>query len=75
MGQFGVFILVGWSSVPFTTERQIAVCLAILSTIAYVIAGVYAKKAFSGIPPLALATGQQAGKTLLLLPFTLTYLP
>ncbi|WP_040205341.1 DMT family transporter [Neobacillus jeddahensis] len=75
MGAFGVFILVGWSSVPFTTETQIAVCLAILSTISYGIAGVYAKKAFSGISPLALATGQQAGASLLLLPFTLTHLP
>jgi drug/metabolite transporter (DMT)-like permease len=75
MGILGVVILVGWSSVPFTTETLLAVCLAILSTISYGFAGVYAKKAFSGISPLALATGQQAGASLLLLPFTLTHLP
>ncbi|MFP3126738.1 DMT family transporter [Ectobacillus funiculus] len=75
MGICGVVILVGWSSMPFTTETLIAVCLAVLSTISYGFAGVYAKKAFTGVPPLSLATGQQAGASFLLLPFTLTHLP
>lgn len=75
MGICGVVILVGWSSMPFTTETLVAVCLAVLSTISYGFAGVYAKKAFIGVPPLSLATGQQAGASLLLLPFTLTHLP
>lgn len=75
LGVFGVVILVGWSSVPFTTETLMAISLAVISTISYGFAGVYAKRAFSGVPPLAVATGQQAGASFLLLPFTLTHLP
>lgn len=74
-GVCGVVVLVGWSSVPLNTQTTIAVCLAILSTISYGFAGVYAKKAFTGVPPLSLAMGQQVGASLLLLPFTLTHLP
>jgi drug/metabolite transporter (DMT)-like permease len=41
-----------------------------LSTISYGIAGVYAKKALVGVPPLSLAAGQQIGAAILLFPFT-----
>lgn len=75
VGVIGVGILVGWSSMPSTSETIIAVGLSVLSTISYGLAGVYAKKAFSGIPPLSLAAGQQVGASILLLPFTLMNLP
>ncbi|SFD66739.1 Threonine/homoserine efflux transporter RhtA [Bacillus sp. OV194] len=75
VGIIGVGILVGWSSLPFTSETIVAIGLSVLSTISYGFAGVYAKKAFAGVPPLELATGQQAGAAVLLIPFTFFHLP
>jgi drug/metabolite transporter (DMT)-like permease len=74
-GIVGVVILVGWSPMPFTKEVLISIGSSILSTVSYGIAGVYAKKAFTGVPPLSLAAGQQMGASVLLLPLTLIYLP
>ncbi|KAB2330777.1 EamA family transporter [Cytobacillus depressus] len=75
VGIIGVSILVGWSPIPFTSEVIIAIVLSIFSTVSYGFAGVYAKKAFDGAPPLSVAFGQQMGATLLLIPFTLFNLP
>jgi drug/metabolite transporter (DMT)-like permease len=75
IGIVGVIILVGWSPIPFTSDVIIAIILSILSTVSYGFAGVYAKKAFAGVPPLSLAVGQQAGASVLLFPFTLFNLP
>jgi drug/metabolite transporter (DMT)-like permease len=74
-GISGVVILVGWSPIPMTSEVMIAIILSVLSTVAYSFAGVYAKKNFSGVPPLSVAFGQQLGAALLLIPFTLFNLP
>jgi drug/metabolite transporter (DMT)-like permease len=74
-GIVGVVILVGWSPMPFTKEVLISIGSSILSTVSYGFAGVYAKKAFTGVPPLSLAAGQQMGASVLLLPLTLIYLP
>jgi drug/metabolite transporter (DMT)-like permease len=74
-GIVGVVILVGWSPMPFTKDVLISIGSSILSTVSYGIAGVYAKKAFTGVPPLSLAAGQQMGASVLLLPLTLIYLP
>jgi drug/metabolite transporter (DMT)-like permease len=75
VGVSGVAILVGWSTVPFTKEVMIAVILSVLSTIAYALAGVYAKKSFDGVPALSLAAGQQLAASILLLPFTFINFP
>jgi drug/metabolite transporter (DMT)-like permease len=75
IGVIGVAILVGWSSLPYTSETMIAIGLSVLSTISYGFAGVYAKKTFAGVPPLALAAGQQTGAAILLIPFTIFQLP
>jgi drug/metabolite transporter (DMT)-like permease len=74
-GVVGVFILVGWSSIPYTKEMIFAVILSILSTISYGIAGVYAKKNFANVPALSLAAGQQIAASILLVPFTFINLP
>jgi drug/metabolite transporter (DMT)-like permease len=74
-GIVGVAILVGWSPLPLTKEVLVSICLSVLSTISYGFAGVYAKKAFSGVAPLSLATGQQLGAAVILLPFTVFNLP
>jgi drug/metabolite transporter (DMT)-like permease len=75
IGIIGVAVLVGWSTIPSTTEAKIAILLSVLSTISYGFAGVYTKKAFIGAAPLSLATGQQIGATLLLFPFTIYFGP
>ncbi|CAM3003508.1 DMT family transporter [Paenibacillus sediminis] len=75
MGIIGVLILVGWSPISFTSEVIISVILSILATVSYGFAGVYSKKAFEGVSPLSLATGQQLGAAVALLPFTLFHLP
>nr|WP_272495877.1 EamA family transporter [Bacillus pinisoli] len=75
VGIVGVIILVGWSPLLITSEVIIAIIFSILSTVSYGFAGVYAKKAFNGVPPLSIAFGQQMGATLLLIPFTLLNLP
>ncbi len=73
IGTFGVALLVGWSSVPFTLNIIIACFISILSTVSYGFAGVYTKKYLAGVPSLSLATGQQVGATLILLPVTLIF--
>lgn len=75
VGVIGVVLLVGWSTIPFTKETIIAIGLAVLSTISYGLAGVYAKKTFEGVAPLSLAAGQQIAAAILLIPFTLVNLP
>lgn len=75
VGVIGVVLLVGWSTIPFNKETIIAIGLAVLSTISYALAGVYAKKTFAGVTPLSLAAGQQIGASILLLPFTFVNLP
>jgi len=74
-GIVGVGILVGWSPLPLTKDVLISVCCSVLSTISYGFGGVYTKKAFSGVAPLSLATGQQIGAAVTLLPFTILFLP
>jgi drug/metabolite transporter (DMT)-like permease len=75
VGVVGVAILVGWSTIPFTKEVMMAVVLSVLSTIAYALAGVYAKKSFEGVSALSLAAGQQLAASILLLPFTFINFP
>jgi len=75
IGVIGVVILVGWSPIPSTKEVFLAIGCSILSTISYGFAGVYIKKTFTKVSPLSLATGQQIGAAIVLLPFTLFYLP
>ncbi|MFX3619321.1 MAG: DMT family transporter [Sporolactobacillus sp.] len=75
IGVIGVGILVGWSVLPLNMETVMAIIFSVLSTISYSFAGVYAKKVFAGVSPLSLATGQQAGASILLIPFTLANLP
>ncbi len=75
IGVIGVGVLVGWSSVPLTPKTLLAVSLSVLATIFYGIAGVYAKKTFKGVPSLTLATGQQFGATVILIPFTFIKIP
>jgi drug/metabolite transporter (DMT)-like permease len=68
LGFAGVTILVGWKSVSATPSFLLAIAAGLLAAMLYAIAGVYAKKYLSGVPPLALATGSQLGAAIFILP-------
>lgn len=71
LGVAGVAVLVGWSPLPLDPVLILAVAACLTAALSYALAGVFAKTAFAGTPPLTLAIGQQVGASLLLLPFAL----
>ncbi len=71
IGLLGVVALTGWSALPQTAATALAVGASLLGALSYGRAGVYAKRAFVGAPPLATATGQQLGAALALAPLAL----
>ncbi len=71
IGLFGVVALMGWSALPATASSALAVGAALLGALSYGLAGVYAKRAFAGVAPLATATGQQLGAMVALTPLAL----
>ncbi len=75
MGVVGVAVLVGLDPLPLSGPVLAAVGAMLLAAVFYALAGTYAKVTFSGVRPLTLATGQQAGATALLLPFAVATVP
>jgi drug/metabolite transporter (DMT)-like permease len=71
LGIAGVAILVGWSPLPLNAVIILSVGASLAASLSYALAGVFSKVAFTGMPPLALAIGQQLGASLLLLPLAL----
>jgi drug/metabolite transporter (DMT)-like permease len=61
LGMAGVAVLVGWSPIALTPRTLLAIAAMLGSTVSYGFAGVYIKKALTGVPPLTLAFGQQLG--------------
>ncbi len=75
MGVVGVAVLVGLDPLPLSGPVLAAVGAMLLAAVFYALAGTYAKVTFSGVRPLTLATGQQAGAAALLLPFAVATVP
>ncbi|MFD2618106.1 DMT family transporter [Terrilactibacillus laevilacticus] len=75
VGIIGVIILVGFSPIEFTKINILSIGLSVLSTVCYGISGVYAKKTFTHVPPLSLAIGQQLGAAIVMIPFSLIFVP
>jgi drug/metabolite transporter (DMT)-like permease len=75
LGIAGVAVLVGLAPLPPSGSALPAVGAMLLAAFFYALAGTYAKRAFSGVGPLTLAVGQQAGATALLLPFAAASVP
>lgn len=71
IGLLGVVALTGWSSLPLTLPTLLAVGASLGGALAYALAGVYAKRAFVGVAPVATATGQQIGALVALAPIAL----
>jgi drug/metabolite transporter (DMT)-like permease len=68
LGFIGVAVLVGWSPLPVSRIIVLSVCASLVASLSYGMAGVHAKRAFVGVPSLTVATAQQIGATILLLP-------
>jgi drug/metabolite transporter (DMT)-like permease len=75
LGIVGVALVVGWTPVALSPVVLLSVGASLAAALSYGFGGVYAKRAFSGLPPLSMAIGQQAGAGLLLLPPAAVSLP
>lgn len=75
LGVAGVAVLVGWNSQPMSGVMVLSVCASLGAALAYGLGGVYAKRAFSGVPSLTMAVGQQAAAAAILLPLAAATLP
>jgi drug/metabolite transporter (DMT)-like permease len=75
MGLVGVAVLVGWDPIPLSSIVLLSVAAMLAASLSYAVGGVYVKRTFAGVPPLAMAIGQQTGAAFLLLPLAAVSLP
>ena len=75
LGIFGVSVLVGWDPLPLNGAVLLAVAAMLLASLSYALGATYAKRSFSGIPPLGMAIGQLGGAVALLMPLALVSVP
>ncbi|AIQ66022.1 putative inner membrane transporter yiJE [compost metagenome] len=68
LGLGGVAVLVGWSPEPLDRAMIISVLFSLGAALAYGFGGLYAARVGRGVPPLTVATGQQLGAAICLLP-------
>ncbi|MBY9077798.1 DMT family transporter [Paenibacillus sp. HN-1] len=69
LGLGGVAVLVGWSPEPLDRAMIVSVLFSLGAALAYGFGGLYAARVGKGVPPLTVATGQQLGAAICLLPF------
>src|SRR5215204_1734533 len=75
LGIVGYSVLVGWDPLPFIVAVLFAVAAMLLASLTYALGATYAKRSFSGIPPLGMAIGQLSGAVVLLLPMAVVSVP
>jgi drug/metabolite transporter (DMT)-like permease len=75
LGILGVTVLVGWDPVPLSGLVLLAVAAMLIASLSYALGATYAKRSFSGIPPLGMAIGQLTAATALILPFSVATVP
>jgi drug/metabolite transporter (DMT)-like permease len=75
LGVVGVAVLVGLDPVPLNGVVLLSVGASLLAALCYALGGVYAKRTFPGVPPLAMGIGQQAAAAAILLPLAAANLP
>ena len=68
LGIAGVTVLVGWDPLPLNGLVLLAVAAMLIASLSYALGATYAKRSFSGIPPLGMAIGQLCGALVLLAP-------
>ena len=75
LGFAGVVMLVGWDPVPFNGAVLLAVGAILAASLSYAVGGVYVKRTFAGVSPLAMTIGQQGAAAAILLPLAAASLP
>ncbi len=75
LGILGVTVLVGWDPIPLSGVVLLSVAAMLVASLSYALGATYAKRSFSGIPPLGMAIGQLGAATALLLPFSVAAVP
>jgi drug/metabolite transporter (DMT)-like permease len=75
LGIIGVSVLVGWDPLPLSGGVLLAVAAMLVASLSYALGATYAKRSFSGIPPLGMAIGQLGGAVALLLPLAAVSIP
>src|SRR5215213_10700903 len=75
LGIAGVTVLVGWDPLPLNGLVLLAVAAMLIASLSYALGATYAKRSFSGIPPLGMAIGQLCGAVALLLPLAVVSVP
>ena len=75
LGIFGVAVLVGWDPIALNGVVLLSVAAMLGATLSFAVGATYAKQAFSGIPPLGMAIGQQTAAAALLLPLSVASVP
>ncbi|MBA3474524.1 MAG: DMT family transporter [Rubrobacter sp.] len=75
LGVVGVVVLVGLDPVPLNGVVLLSVGASLLAALCYALGGVYAKRTFPGVPPLAMGICQQAAAAAILLPLAAANLP
>src|SRR5215210_327799 len=75
LGIVGVALVVGWTPVALSPLVLLSIGASLAAALSYGFGGVYAKRAFSGLPPLGMSIGQQAAAGLLLLAPSAVSLP
>jgi len=75
LGFTGVVVLVGWDPVPLNGAVLLAVGAMLAASLSYAVGGVYVKRTFAGVSPLAMTIGQQGAAAAILLPLAAVSLP
>jgi drug/metabolite transporter (DMT)-like permease len=75
LGFAGVVVLVGWDPVSLNGAVLLAVGAMLAASLSYAVGGVYVKRTFAGVSPLAMTIGQQGAAAVILLPLAAVSLP
>ncbi len=75
VGIVGVAVLVGWDPIPLNAITLLSVGASLAAALSYALGGVYVKRAFTGMPPLTMAIGQQVAAAAILLPLAAFTVP
>lgn len=75
LGVAGVAVLVGLDPLPLNNAVLLSVGASLVAAFFYALAGTYARRTFSGVQPLVMASGQQVAAAAILLPLAAATLP
>ena len=75
LGILGVTVLVGWDPIAVDWALMLSVGAMLSASLGYAVGSVYAKQTFADFPPLAIAVGQLATASILMLPFAAASVP